>query len=134
MEEIQRDTNENHKNGKKEIDGGKYSNTAKEMDGKGIVTLSDNDVLLLQDRRDGIGGAERVPIKNIADAPIGSGDAPSVQLNIVPAAPLVPPAWGSESLANEQGSVTATTSREWDILKSIVYGGLVEAIMSFGIF
>ncbi|KAI3888905.1 hypothetical protein MKX03_001763 [Papaver bracteatum] len=142
MEEILRDTTENHKNGRKETDGGKYSNTRKEVDGKGIVTLSENDALLLRDRRDGIGGAERVPIKNIAgghvildivDAPIGSGYSPSVQINIVPAAPLVPPARGTESLANERGIVTATRSREWDILKSIVYGGLVEAITSLGV-
>ncbi|KAI3978173.1 hypothetical protein MKX01_013004 [Papaver californicum] len=130
MEEIQRHTTEYHKNGRKEIDGGKYSNTPKD------------DPLLLQDIRDGIGEAECVPIKNIAggnvildivDAPIGSGDSPSVQLNIAPSAPLVPPAWGTESLVNEQGNVTATRSREWDILKSIVYGGLVEAITSLGV-
>ncbi|XP_026406512.1 membrane protein of ER body 2-like isoform X2 [Papaver somniferum] len=142
MEEIQRDTTENPKSSRKEIDGGKYSNTPKEVDDKGILTLSENDALLLRDRRDGIGGAEHVPIKNIAggdvildivDAPKGSGYSPSVQLNIVPAAPLVPLARGTESLANEQGSVTATRSREWDILKSIVYGGLVEAIMSLGV-
>ncbi|KAI3890393.1 hypothetical protein MKX03_028215 [Papaver bracteatum] len=141
MEEILRDTTESHKNGRKETDGGKYSNTPKEVDGKGILTLSEKDALLLRDRRDGTGGAESVPIKNIAggnvildilDAPIGSGYS-SVQLNIVPAAPFVPPARGTESLANEQGIVTATRSREWDILKSIVYGGLVEAIMSLGV-
>ncbi|KAI3950619.1 hypothetical protein MKW92_021121 [Papaver armeniacum] len=142
MEQIQRDTTENHKNGRKETDGGKYSNTPKEVDDKAIVTLSENDALLFRDRRDGIGGAEHVPIKNIAggnvildivDAPIGSGYSPSVQLNIVLATPLVPPARVTESLANEQGSVTATRSREWDILKSIVYGGLVEAITSLGV-
>ncbi|KAI3967453.1 hypothetical protein MKX01_012263 [Papaver californicum] len=142
MEEIRRHTTEYHKNGRKEIDGGKYSNTPREVDGKGIVTLSENDALLLRDIQDGIGGAECVPIKNIAgdnvildivDAPIGSGDSPSVQLNIIPAAPLVPPAWGTESLVNEQGNVTATRSREWDILKSIVYGGLAEAITSLGV-
>ncbi|KAI3890394.1 hypothetical protein MKX03_028216 [Papaver bracteatum] len=66
MEEILRDTTENHKNGRKETDGGKYSNTPKEVDGKGILTLSENDALLLRDRRDRTGGAERVPIKNIA--------------------------------------------------------------------
>ncbi|KAI3904480.1 hypothetical protein MKW98_014660 [Papaver atlanticum] len=135
MEEILRDTTENHKNGRKETDGGIVY-------GKGIVTLSENDALLLRDRRDGIGGVERVPIKNIAggnvildivDAPIGSGYSPSVQLNIVPAAPLVPPARGTESLANETGIVTATRSHEWDILKSIVYGGLVETITSLGV-
>ncbi|RZC74050.1 hypothetical protein C5167_049525 [Papaver somniferum] len=97
MEEIQRDTTENPKSSRKEIDGG-------------------GDVIL-----------------DIVDAPKGSGYSPSVQLNIVPAAPLVPLARGTESLANEQGSVTATRSREWDILKSIVYGGLVEAIMSLGV-
>ncbi|KAI3921000.1 hypothetical protein MKW92_046631 [Papaver armeniacum] len=142
MKQIQRDTTENHKNGRKETDGGKYSNTPKEVDDKGIVTLSENDALLFRDRRDGIGGAEHVPIKNIAggnvildivDAPIGSGYSPSVQLNIIPASPLVPPARVTESLANEQGSITATRSREWDILKSIVYGGLVEAITSLGV-
>lgn len=72
-------------------------------------------------------------ILDIEEEPVGAIASPSGQSNNFPAAPVIPPVSETEPYAYEQGRVTARSSLELDILKSIVYGGLVEIITSLGV-
>ncbi|KAF6156809.1 hypothetical protein GIB67_033278 [Kingdonia uniflora] len=119
------------------------SNWGPSKEETGVQISSELEALLPQDARTDIArNLEGLPntsvlgkdlILHVQTEPVRSGASQSVQINIVSSAPEILTNTESELYAGGLRVNVARSSHEWDILKSIVHGGLIESITSVGV-